>query len=132
LKKWVSFVKGLPQDFKILFRAANAHANGLNAAAPLSLSFPDGISNRTTVDTPNGDLSPKKIVLPSATCRVERAAVRAIRRARRATGVLGMISVDCETSRLSELLLHAAQLFRREEARVVADEARTVAIRTDL
>src|SRR5258706_2641661 len=37
LEKWVSFVKGLPQDLKILFRVANAHANDLNAAAPLSL-----------------------------------------------------------------------------------------------
>jgi hypothetical protein len=36
-EKWVSFVKGLPQDFKILFRVANAHANDLNAAAPSSL-----------------------------------------------------------------------------------------------
>ena len=26
-----------PQDIKILFRVANAHANGLNAGAPLSL-----------------------------------------------------------------------------------------------
>jgi len=33
LEKWVSFVKGLPQDLKILFRVANAHANDLNAAA---------------------------------------------------------------------------------------------------
>ena len=32
------FVKGFPQDFKILFRVANTHANvDLNAAAPLSL-----------------------------------------------------------------------------------------------
>src|SRR5258705_1593183 len=38
LEKWVSFVKGLPQDLKILFRVANAHANELNAAAPLSLA----------------------------------------------------------------------------------------------
>jgi hypothetical protein len=37
LEKWVSFVKGLPQDLKILFRVANAHANDLNAATPLSL-----------------------------------------------------------------------------------------------
>jgi hypothetical protein len=37
LEKWVSFVKGLPQDLKILFRVANAHDNDLNAAAPLSL-----------------------------------------------------------------------------------------------
>src|SRR5258708_38349899 len=37
-EKWVSFVKGLPQDLKILFRVANAHANELNAAAPLSLA----------------------------------------------------------------------------------------------
>src|SRR6478609_6366531 len=37
LEKWVSFVKGLPQDLKILFRVTNAHANDLNAAAPLSL-----------------------------------------------------------------------------------------------
>src|SRR5258705_657149 len=33
LEKWVSFVKGLPQDLKILFRVANAHANDLNASA---------------------------------------------------------------------------------------------------
>jgi len=37
LEKWVSSVKGLPQHFKILFGVANAHANDLNAAAPLSL-----------------------------------------------------------------------------------------------
>jgi hypothetical protein len=38
LEKWVSFVKGFPQDFKILFRVANTHANvDLNGAAPLSL-----------------------------------------------------------------------------------------------
>src|SRR6478672_6550071 len=37
LEKWVSFVKGLPQDLKILYRVANAHANDLNAVAPLSL-----------------------------------------------------------------------------------------------
>ena len=38
LEKWVSIVKGFPQDFKILFRVANTHANvDLNAAAPLSL-----------------------------------------------------------------------------------------------
>jgi hypothetical protein len=38
LEKWVSFVKSLPQDFKILFGVANAHANvDLNAAVPLSL-----------------------------------------------------------------------------------------------
>src|SRR6267142_3498100 len=37
LEKWVSFVKGLPQDLKILFGVANTHANDLNAAAPLSL-----------------------------------------------------------------------------------------------
>jgi hypothetical protein len=43
-----------------------------------------------------------------------------------------MISVDCETSRLLELLLHPAQLFPSDEARVVADEARPIAIRTDL
>lgn len=39
LEKWVSFVEGLPQDLKIRFRVANAHANDLNAAAPLR---PDG------------------------------------------------------------------------------------------
>ena len=32
-EKWVSFVEGLPQDLKILFRVANAHANDLNAVA---------------------------------------------------------------------------------------------------
>jgi hypothetical protein len=37
LEKWVPFIKGLPKHFKILFRVANAHANDLNAAAPLSL-----------------------------------------------------------------------------------------------
>jgi hypothetical protein len=44
LEKWVSFVKGFPQDFEILFRVANTHANvDLNAAAPLSL-ISDGLS----------------------------------------------------------------------------------------
>ena len=37
LEKWVSFIEGLPQDLKIPFRVANAHAVDLNAAAPLSL-----------------------------------------------------------------------------------------------
>jgi hypothetical protein len=37
LEKWVSSVKGLPQDLKIPFRVANAHANDPNAATALSL-----------------------------------------------------------------------------------------------
>ena len=37
LEKWISFVKGLPQDLKILFRVANTHPNDLNAAASLSV-----------------------------------------------------------------------------------------------
>ena len=62
LEKWVSFVKGLPQDFKILFRVANAHGNAdLNAEAPPSLISEWNIG-QDTVDTPKEDLSPKLLV----------------------------------------------------------------------
>jgi hypothetical protein len=47
LEKWVPFVEGLPQDFKILFRVADAHGHADPDVKRRRVSFPDGISART-------------------------------------------------------------------------------------